>query len=99
MSSIAELQDAFYKRYQYPFVEELTLGYAGIDPPLKTDGTGLNHEDLDGLLGGDDEGHYHLTREQLEELIDMLQPKIIIGQEINIVADEEMSPFEIQITF
>ena len=28
------------------------------------------HEDLDGLLGGDEEGHYHVTGEALNYLID-----------------------------
>ena len=28
------------------------------------------HEELDGLLGGDDEGHYHVTAEELNYLVD-----------------------------
>ena len=95
-----EILENFYKRYQYPFVEQLTLGYAGIDPPLKTDGTGLNHEDLDGLLGGNDNGHYHITKKQLERLEEIYGfvyfPKILPDQKIDTIADEEIIPYEIR---
>ena len=94
-----EILENFYKKYQYPFVEELTVGYAGIDPPMKTDGTGLNHEDLDRLLGGNDNGHYHITKKQLEQLEELYGwlyfPKILPGQEINVTLDEDMNPYEV----
>ena len=89
----------FYSNYKSPEIEKLVVGYSGIDPPLKTDGTGLNHEDLDGLLGGNDEGHYHLTKTQIEQLSDMYEvaykPKIIPNQTINITAEEETNPYEV----
>ena len=33
------------------------------------------HEDLDGLLGGDEEGHYHVTAEELNYLVDRVSER------------------------
>lgn len=53
------------------------------------------HENLSGLLGGDDNGHYHLTREQLDWLITHMEeqqrPVIHGGQEIVINPGEEIN--------
>ena len=91
--------DEFNKRYKRPEVEELTVGYAGIDPPLKNDGTDLDHECLDGLLGGDDEGHYHLTKKQLEGLEELYEkdyfPRILRGQVIDAVPNDEITPYTV----
>ena len=31
------------------------------------------HEELDGIMGGDNDGHYHLSQEEYELLMDLLQ--------------------------
>ncbi len=94
----AELLKDFFKFYQTPSVENLTIGFASIDPPMKRN-EDINHEDLDGLLGGKDNEHYHLTRHQLEKLKDIYRffffPTIAYGQEIQGVAGEEIVPYEV----
>ena len=79
MSKYSELVEAFFMRYEQPVIENLIVGFSGIDPPLKMDvaSENVNHEELMNLLGGDDDGHYHLTKEQydqLKELIDNPTP-------------------------
>ena len=89
-----ELFEEFYKRYERPEVERLTIGFSGIDPPEKQ-GTS-DHEELDNLLGGDIMGHYHLTGPQLEKLSAMFQenyPPTITTRMIRVTADEPMSPY------
>lgn len=89
----------FYKRYKYPEFEELLIGFAGIDPPLKNDGSSIDHEKLDNLLGGNESGHYHLTKEQLEKIRKRLNkkypPKVNSGQIINANPDEEITPYQV----
>ena len=56
------------------------------------------HEDLEGLLGGDDtNGHYHLTKAQYEWIIEMTKypPEIDEGQVISTIAETGITPYEI----
>ena len=98
--STEEQFDEFYRRYMYTAVEELTVGFAGIDPPLKQDTSEINHEDLDNLLGGDDNGHYHLTGDQVEQLMEMYNiaylPQIFPDQEMNAIPEEQITPYLVQ---
>ena len=67
MSRLKDLAEEFFERYDEPEIDELTVGFSGIDPPLKVDVTQIDHEKLQNLLGGDDiDGHYHLTKELWE---------------------------------
>ena len=100
MSEYRKLVTEFFDRYEKPVVEELIEGFSGIDPPLKQSAGILDHEQLNGLFGGEDAGHYHLTREQLEwireQMTERYPPVIMSGQIINITANEEMAPYEVQ---
>ena len=100
MSKYSELVEEFYMRYEKPVLEQYVMGFSGIDPPLKRSGQGLDHEKLNGLLGGDENGHYHLTRAELDALLELLgekyPPEITAGQKVNTTAEEEMTPYEIQ---
>ena len=73
MSEYRKLVTEFFDRYEKPVVEKLIEGFSGIDPPLKSNAALLDHEQLDGLLGGDDTGHYHLTKEQVDWLNDLIE--------------------------
>ena len=75
MSKYQELVEQFFLRYEQPVIEELIVGFSGIDPPLKLDvmSSNVNHEELNNLLGGDDDGHYHLTKEQYDELKKLIE--------------------------
>lgn len=59
----------------------------------------INHEDVSDLLGGDETGHYHLTREQLnwviEHMEELLKPSILDGQEIRVTVGVEMDDYKI----
>lgn len=59
-----------------------------------------DHEALNNLMGGDEDGHYHLTEDQLDTLIEMINekyaPKITGGQEFTVVVGEEMPPFQVE---
>ena len=100
MTDLLEQFYQFYQKYKYPEVEELTVGYSGIDPPINHSEDTISHEELGGLLGGDENGHYHLTDEQLEKLkilsLERYPPIIDDEQVIETVAAEEMTPYEIQ---
>ena len=100
MSKYSELVEEFYTRYEKPELDPYVMGFSGIDPPLKHSGKGLDHEKLSNLLGGDATGHYHLTREELEKLIELLgesyPPEIMSGQVIEIFAGEELTSYEIR---
>ena len=72
MSRYEELVNEFFTRYDETEIYELIIGFSGIDPPLKMDNSVLDHEQLDNLLGGNDEGHYHLTKDQWLKIIDLL---------------------------
>lgn len=72
MTEYAKLVAEFFTRYQEPTIDDLIIGFSGIDPPLKVLASEINHEELDNLLGGEPEGHYHLTKEQWEKIIEIL---------------------------
>lgn len=92
--------EEFFKRYDTPEVEALTVGYSGVDPPLKPNSYWLDHECLDNLMGGEDEGHYHITKEQLKGLQERFdkdyQPRILPKQLIDAVPNDEMTPYKIK---
>ena len=100
MSEYRKLVADFLERYEKPVVEEYIQGFSGIDPPLKMNAGTLDHEQLNGLLGGEPSGHYHLTKEQLDWIVEQMSekypPVILSGQVINAVASEEISPYTIQ---
>ena len=100
ISEYRKLVTEFFERYEKPVVEELIEGFSGIDPQKKSSAAILDHEQLNGLLGGEDAGHYHLTKQQLdwirEQMTESYPPVIMSGQVINITANEEMTPYEIQ---
>ena len=54
--------------YEAPEIDSIIVGYSGIDPDKKVKAEAINHERLDGLLGGDWAGHYHLTNDQVAKL-------------------------------
>lgn len=73
MSRYRNLVDEFFTKYEKPEVEELTVGFSSIDPPKIVDFSWLNHETLENLLGGDENGHYHLTKELWDEITDIVE--------------------------
>ena len=97
MSKYKELVDEFFTRYDHPVVEPFILGFSSIDPPLKCSGGTQNHEALDNLLGGDATGHLHLTKEQLDWIIEQMSekypPNITPNQVIYATADEPISDY------
>lgn len=58
-----------------------------------------DHEQLENLRGGDESGHYHLTLEQLEWLIEHMaecyKPSIHDNQVLVIPADSENYEYQI----
>ena len=100
MSKYSKLVEEFFTRYERPEIEELIVGFSGIDPQKKTLTGIIDHEQLENLLGGDDNGHYHLTREQWEKLIELISekypPEILEGQTISVISNEEITPYEVQ---
>lgn len=72
MSEYSKLVEAFFTRYDKPQIDPLTIGFSGIDPPLKVLASEIDHEELNHLLGGDETGHYHLTKDQWEKVIELL---------------------------
>ena len=100
MSKYSELVENFYTRYEKPELDHYVMGFSGIDPPLKRSGGKLDHEQLEGLLGGDETGHYHLTKAELEALIELISekypPDIYANQEIEVTADEAMTEYEVR---
>ena len=77
MSEYSQLVDEFFTRYEEPVIEQLTVGFAGIDPPLRVLASEIDHEGLNHLLGGDETGHYHLTKDQWEKVIKLLNEEPI----------------------
>ena len=58
MSRYEEMIEAFNEKYDSPEVENITVGYSGIDPQRKSSGSDFlsvntNHEELSGLMGGE----------------------------------------------
>ena len=99
MKNYAELVKDFFTRYKKPQIDPLTIGFSGIDPPEKVNPAEIDHEALDGLLAPDTKEHYHLTKEQHDKLIEMIDnylPLIFPNQVINISAEGEMPPYAIQ---
>ena len=43
--------------YESPEIDSIIVGYSGIDPDKKVKAEAINHERLDGLLGGEWAGH------------------------------------------
>ncbi len=94
-----DLFEAFYKKYEKPQVDLLTVAFSGIDPQKKVIPALINHEKLGNLLGGDKSGHYHLTEEQikkLEMIIETYPPNITPDQSVDTTADKEITPYEVQ---
>ncbi len=100
-----------FKNYNRPHIEQVTVGFSGIDPQKKCDCSQdisdelekklkelkilidsgnidpdppdppiepvqptiltTDHEELDNLLGGNEDGHYHLTDAELQKLQNM----------------------------
>ena len=60
----------------------------------------IDHEEVDNLLGGDENGHYHITREQLDWILSQMEgqykPVIHDGQVITIPAGSEMDGYKIE---
>ncbi|MBQ7215570.1 MAG: hypothetical protein IJP54_05625 [Synergistaceae bacterium] len=80
MSTYEQLAADFFTKYEYPDIEPLTVGFSDIDPPKKIFSSDIDHEQLDGLLGGDDiNGHWHLTRELWEFVVDLVGTKDFDG--------------------
>ena len=101
MSNFTELEEEFYTRYKNPFVDKLTMGFSDIDPPKRINPAEIDHEALDGLLAPETNEHYHLTKKQYDKLIELIDgdnypPLIFPAQIINISAEGEMKPYEIQ---
>lgn len=100
MTKYSELVEEFYTRYDKPILEQYVMGFSGIDPPLKRSGAEIDHETLEGLLGGDETGHYHLTKAELDAFLELISekypPEIEAGQVIEIIASEEMTAYEIK---
>ena len=51
--------------------------------PITLHPTEIPHELLDGLMGGDEDGHYHLTDVELEKLKAMIQTFVPDGEEVD----------------
>ena len=88
MSRYAALVADFFLKYEKPQVDPLTVGFSGIDPQKKVDPSTIDHEELAGLLGGNDNGHYHLTQGQLDEVVDMLEVREYDGGFASTTEDE-----------
>lgn len=102
MSKYQQEVEKFFGKYEKPVVEPITVGFSGIDPQRKcfgSIGSGTDdHEKLTSLQGGDENGHYHLTQEQLEWIADQMsgkyKPDLFGDQEIHIYPDEPMEEYE-----
>ena len=73
-SSLSNVQPSDVNQYHLTRTQYETLG-SWIENGLPSGGEGggvTNHENLTGLLGGNDEGHYHLTSALLERVISLL---------------------------
>ena len=96
--------EEFERKYNQPHIDEVTVGFSGIDPQQKAEvdwdemlsklridsgnidpnasdpapvvtpdpspqpSSSSKHEQLSGLLGGDNNGHYHLTQTEYQQL-------------------------------
>ena len=59
-----------------------------------------DHENLKNLLGGNSEGHYHMTKEQYDWLVAQMSekfpPKIADNQNVDTIRNQAMNPYKIQ---
>ena len=94
MGRYKELAEEFFTKYETPEVDELTVGFSAIDPPKKINPIDIDHEQLDGLLGGNWEGHYHLTKELWEYVIDLVSTKDFDGGFASTAEEEYMLNLE-----
>ena len=98
MSRYQDAVEKLFGKYEEPVIEEITLGFSGIDPQRKYNGVD-DHEILMNLLGGNDDGHYHLTLEELEWLRQQMEekypPLIADNQQITIIDSIEMNAYEV----
>lgn len=100
MSRYSEMVQKVLGKYEKPRIEDVTLGFSGIDPQrkYKESDSQDDHELLHNLKGGDENGYYHLTLAELEflrVLREALAPQILEGQEITINAGEEMEGYQV----
>ena len=59
----------FYEKFEAPHINSLTVGFSSIDPSTRgITPSEIPHEELGSLLGGDENGHFHLTAEELAKL-------------------------------
>ena len=100
---IQKAWEDFREENESPTVGDVIVGFSGLDPQKKDkDDVGTeDHEKLSNLKGGDESGHYHLTREQYERLLELLEegnvlPDIYPGQSIFLTVDEAMTPYEVR---
>lgn len=56
--------------------------------PVTLHPTDIPHELLDGLLGGDEDGHYHLTDVELDKLKAMIQTFVPDGTEVKVPIED-----------
>ena len=89
MSKYRRLVEEFLLRYERPQVDDLVVGFSGIDPSKRVNAGDLNHEELDGLLGGSaEEGHYHLTLNEWDNVIWLLENPCYDGGYASTTAEE-----------
>ena len=100
MSIYKDLVDEFFTRYEHPVIEPFILGFSGIDPQKLSPLAVSEHELLNGLLGGDPNGHFHVSKEQLQWIIEQMNekfpPSITPNQVILGTADEKINDYPIQ---
>ena len=65
MGKYADLVRKFEEDYEQTEIGEYIVGFSGLDPDRKIKPETIDHEKLDGLLGGDFSGRYHLTNDQV----------------------------------
>lgn len=98
MNHYQEAVEKLFGKYEEPMIEDITLGFSGIDPQRKYNGVD-DHEILTNLLGGNDDGHYHLTLEELEWLREQMKekfpPLITENQSITLFDSENMPDYEV----
>ena len=91
--------DDFMKIYEKPQIYDFIVGFSGIDPQKKFASI-IDHELLNSLFGGNSDGHFHLTREQLDWIIEQMSekypPEITPNQAIQGVSDELIDDYSIQ---
>lgn len=69
MGKYEEYVSKFLEDYEQPVADEYIVGFSGLDPDRKIKPEEIDHEKLDGLLGGDFAGRYHVTNDELRKFI------------------------------